>query len=645
MNSLGREGHNRSYEYPASAVIVRTRYTLHRLGVRRVPVCLLVAMNLAGTGCYRMTVPPPSGADSVLARDDLRQATSRYFTQVLRNRPDVAGALGKRLEGFPSPIMRDRGAREALARRLRSDMNDIDANALSPEEYAALQVLRWEVELLGESGAYRDQDFSLLSPRGSSLTASLRALRALPVTTPGELSAYVYYLDEIALWLSDARGELQARAERGVVASGEQVRTFVAFLKRWKSLLDAGAMQVEPARLAQPFDSAAAVDSLLRAEFRNQETESLDLRVRPALDSLVYYLEFPYQQGASQRVGVWQYPGGKEFYRYLLRLHLGMEVDPEEVHRAGVVRLRRVDSLLAQVRTQLGWSGSVRALHDSLRRRTDLQPISVDSAVVLLRATMRMTLDSGGASLDNAPVELPVVRAASPMQALLDPEGQVAPPEYADSSTVLYATPWWGSVPARLEGRALALRLGFPGQAYATAVAWQQPAAVVVLHASPPWVEGWGEYVASLGGELGLYRDPLAAYGRLLQEAFVAALLVVDTGVHYYGWTRQQALDVLQSHTVSSPTEVDSIFAARIASDPGRSGAAATGLREFSAMRAWMQGTLGPEFSSAQWHHEVMRMGPLPLPVLAAHLEWWSWNQRRAAADRARQRQRPRPSP
>ena len=184
-------------------------------------------------------------------------------------------------------------------------------------------------------------------------------------------------------------------------------------------------------------------------------------------------------------------------------------------------------------------------------------------------------------------------------------------------------------------------RWTWPGAALAATASYagDSLSPFVLLHPSAATQMGWAEYGASLAGELGMYAHPLDAYGQLLHEGWNAALLTADTGLHYYGWSRQQALAVLRPYSVLSDVALDSTFVEQVVQAPGHAGVATIGAREYAAMRAWMQRVLGASFDESAWHAAVTSLGPVPLPVLAAYLEWWGWSERRrhaGAAERER---------
>lgn len=584
----------------------------------------MAASQLSGCALNRVP-PPPAPADSAVARTALTESLNRYWRSVVPRRPDLAAALGRRVRTpIPSPLeAADDNQAVGLARQLGAALDNLDPAALTPRDYATLQTLRWELDAAAEATAYSGLDFSLISPSRTALRQALRVLDEHPFAVPADLDRYLFLLDGVAFWVQDARTVLNTRLERGSAASVDAVRSFELFVRRLRDLAIANDWRVTQGRLA-------TIDTGLVADFRVQERESIAFRLLPALDTLLTYLG-EYATRAMPRPGLWQVPGGKEYYRHLLRRTLGLEIEPEEAHRAGLSALRRVDSLLTAVRRRVAWTGSIKAFHDSLSRMSRFAPINADSTVVAVQSTLALIRDTLNSRIKPLPDTQLVIRRATPFEQLLFPDGAVRPPEYVDSLAEVLITKVWGSSEGRVEGKSRVFRWTWPGAALAATASYASDSLspFVLLHPSAATQAGWAEYGASLAGELGMYSDPLDAYGQLLHEGWNAALLLADTGLHYYGWSRQQALAVLRPYTLLSEASLDSTFVEQVVQAPGRAGAAVIGAREYAAMRAWMQRLLGASFDLSAWHAAVISLGPVPLPVLAAYLEWWGWKELR----------------
>jgi uncharacterized protein (DUF885 family) len=620
---------------PTTFAVVTTRLAPRSPRRHRVAAVLAVwgaaaAMVLSTTSCLQPYVaPPPTPVDSAVAREDFAKVLTSYWREMIPRRPRFAAAVGQRVDAILSPTLAtsDDERTRFVSRRLTQALERVDAEALSPRDYASLQTLRWELDLQAEGASIGMPDFSIVSSSESSLREAIEILLDHPFTSAGDLDRYLFLVDGLALWLSDAIGVLQTWQEQGVTANREAVEDFTRWLRTFRGLVTNDALQVAPSRLV-------SIDTGLVVAFRVQEAEGLRERLVPALDSLVSWLG-GYRTAATERPGLWQYPGGKEYYRYLLRRRLGLEVEPEEAHQAALSQLRRVDSLLRIIQPRLSRTGPLRL--DSLRALPSVAPRSTPEVVTALSARLRAVADTLRTRVRGMPDSLPTVRVATPMESLLYPDGVVRPPEFLYSATELAVTPWWGTTTAQLEGPGRAFAWGWPGRSLAAAVSYAGGVLnpVVLLHASRTTSAGWAEYAASMAGELGFYADPLATWGQLMHEGLNAAWLIVDTGVHYFGWSRAQAMATLRPFSTATTAELDSMFVARVIQSPGSAGAAAMGARELAAMRTWMQRLLGREFDEALWHQELLTLGPVPLPVLAAHLEWWGWEAQQRAVKRA----------
>jgi uncharacterized protein (DUF885 family) len=586
------------------------------------------------TGCVlNLRAPaPPSLADSIVARGRLNRALAGYFRSAVPYRPDLAMALGLMVDVLPPHGAA--GARNAtrFSMELGSWLAELDTEALTPREYVALQSLEWEAETQAAAYAFADLDLSLLSPRNSPLRMIVDVIRRHPLAGADDIEHYLVLLEDAAWWISGIRGALEHQQARGTVPPVDAVLAFSKWLRELRQLTDAGA-------LLKPKDRVVAVDSFWTDSVRARERQVQGVRLVAAMDSLLSWLDTSYTTTALPRPGLWQYAGGKEYYRHLLRRSSGLEITPEEAHRVGLSELNRLDSLLAIIRHDAGWNPSAATVHDSLRRIPRLAIGSLETVMARVMASQTQFRDTMASAISALPSSSPVLRAATPLERWLYPDGYVIPPPVSDSIVTVVATQAWADPDALVEGTGVGFRWLWPGAALATAVGSTTDEALgfVLLHPNLATEGGWAAYAASLAGELGSH-DPLDVYGRLLHEARNAALLVVDTGIHYFGWSKAQGLALLRRYSLASDVALDAMLCDRVIATPGQAGAATLGRREFAAMRAWMEGELGSGFRAPAWHAELLSLGAAPLPVLGAHLEWWEWSVRdlRAKALEAR---------
>lgn len=646
-------GHQQQTAFHASPSVSTSpvRYVVrHRnVFVRALAIVFLGAIGLLSSSCAALNASGPgvpSIGDSLLARKQLEETLDTYWRESLPKRPAVALANGFLVNGFPELSYESSKSATRFSQGVVRDLDRVNADALTPSDYVTLLMVRWDAESAAEAALFYWTDFSELSPSAGGLRDALRLLQEHPLQTPQQIERYQYLVEALPFQLGRIRGSLTERRARGYVASRDLTLAGIAYFKELRALGSAGPWSASRDRLA-------ALDSAHLAGFVAEQSDVVNARVLPALDSLSNWLQNDYLPTATSQLGLWQYPGGKEYYRHLLRRKSSLDILPEEAHQVGLAELQRIDALLASVRTKMGWKGTVEALHDSLRR---IGPMPNDDDIleaayaaqqriapliatrVLSLTSKRDTLaavDSAARNVGHPSANAPLtIRSATPFERVIWPDGGFIEPLQSGEPGALVVTPRWHRDATTTNVAVHVFRAGYPGRSLQRRVVLSDNSIPPVRRWSESrgYVEGWQAYAASLAGELGMYADPGSAYARLLDEGFNAALLIADTGVHYLGWTRAQALSVMQRYSLVAPQVLDSIFVERVIEDPGGAGVATLGAREFAAQRTWMQRELGRDFALREWHAAVLSAGAVPLPILATHLEQWLYDTRRARA-------------
>ena len=598
--------------------------------VARAGALALCAMLATGCASLMPRPRPPSPADSALARAILQQSLSEYWRDALTRSSDAALANGLRASTLPDLSQASRKTDLQLAQRIGSALDVINVGALTEAEYMTTLALRWKVDAQAEKASFYLTDFSLLSPTTTPVRELTDVFRLHPITSASDAERFLYFVEAFPFVLERIRSGLEERRERGYVAPREMVESALGFYRGLQALGAKGPWSLDSAR-------ASVLDSTARESFVGEAALLAKLRIAPALDSLIEYLDQSYLPEASERPGLWQYPGGKELYRHLLRQHSSLDVPPDEAHRVGLGELRRIDSTMAALRRRQHWNPNPVAFNDSLRRVTAPAP-SLD-AVIASIATREQALESHLTDeFQRLPPRRAIVRAATPAEAVLWPNGGYIPPTGIDSLGALLLTDRWRQPATIIPLAARTFRALLPGHHLAASLIYDDTTIAPLRRQmeTPGFSDGWSQYAASLAGEMGMYDDPLDAYGRLLDEGAAMALLVVDTGIHYLGWSLSQGRAVLGRYMIAGDDEVERTLVERVVNDPGRGGAGALGAREFAAMRGWMHGELGRDFDVRRWHAEMLSLGSIPLPLVGTHLEWWLYDQRRRAAEAAR---------
>jgi uncharacterized protein (DUF885 family) len=302
------------------------------------------------------------------------------------------------------------------------------------------------------------------------------------------------------------------------------------------------------------------------------------------------------------------------------------DLTPRQVHEIGLSEVKRIraemDKIIAGTAFQGGFPEFVRFLHTDPRffytREDDL--VEGYRATVARADHQLASLFGTLPRLSYRVVPIPANEARGKATAYYEPGSANAgrPGSCFVNTFDLKARPKW-------EMEALALHECTPGHHLQVSIAQEikKPPRVLNYHDYTAFVEGWGVYAESLGDEMGFYRDPYTKFGQLTYELWRSMRLVVDTGIHSEGWTRQQAIDVFRDNTAQDQRAIEAEVDRYITS-PALALAYKIGELKFKELRATAQKELGPAFDVRAFHDEVLRHGALPLDLLERNIKAWT---------------------
>lgn len=363
-----------------------------------------------------------------------------------------------------------------------------------------------------------------------------------------------------------------------------------------------------------------ATQKALVAEGRGVIADS----VVPAYQSLLEFWRKEYLPGARTTIGLFEVEGGRAWYEHLVRHFTTLDMNPEEVHEVGLSEVARIREDMEATMAETGFEGTFAEFLEFLR--TDTRFYSKSSEELLAYASYLAKRADGAlprffGRLPREPYGVaPVPDAIAP---------RYTAGRYVSSSRSTESGTYWVNT-FQLASRplyalpALTLHEAMPGHHLQIALAAELeglPAFRNHVYVNA-FGEGWALYCEYLGREMGMYDDPYDEFGRQTYEMWRAARLVVDTGLHAFGWTREAAVEFLASNTALSMlecrTEVD-----RYISWPGQALSYKIGELEIRRLRAEAERRLGPTFDLRSFHDEVIGHGPLSLDVLGEVIEAW----------------------
>jgi uncharacterized protein (DUF885 family) len=362
-----------------------------------------------------------------------------------------------------------------------------------------------------------------------------------------------------------------------------------------------------------------------RARILDAYREAVAGQLIPAYRRLADFLKTEYLPQARDSVGLSAIPGGKDMYLYLVKTETTSDLSPDEIHAIGLSELTRIEADMERVKNETGFSGSLDAFRSFLH--SDPRFKFKDSAAMLaeFNRVRNMVNDHLGALFATRP-KMPLTFRFYDTYAAADKPAA----EYAAGSTdgrrpgVVYLNASDLAERPTYTSEVLELHEGLPGHHLQMATTMENSALPRFRRfgEETAFAEGWALYAETLGPELGLYTDPYQKFGALSFDAWRAGRLVVDTGIHWLNWSREQSVQFLLSHTALSKTEAEEEVDRYIAI-PAQALAYKIGEREILDLRERAKAALGTKFDLKRFHEAVLKDGAMPLAVLDAKIAHW----------------------
>ncbi|MCR6685018.1 DUF885 family protein [Pseudoxanthomonas sp.] len=370
-----------------------------------------------------------------------------------------------------------------------------------------------------------------------------------------------------------------------------------------------------------PEDIPAAERERIAADYKRL----VENRLMPAYRRLRGFIATEYLPATRASDGLGALPGGDEWYAYLVRQSTTSDLDPEQIHRIGLEEVERIHGEIAAVMKQARFRGSMQKFFRFMQTDKRFQFADEEALLAFHRSLEPKVMARVPDYFSLLPKAGFEVRAVEPYRAQSAAGGSYMRPSGDGSRPgVFYVNTY--DLPSRKtwDAEDLFLHEAIPGHHFQLAL--QQE-----LHDLPAFrrfggetafTEGWGLYAESLGRDLGLYQDPYSYFGYLQNELWRAIRLVVDTGLHGKGWTRQQVIDYMLENSATSRAEAVA-EAERYMAIPGQALAYKTGELKIVQLRRKAQAALGERFDVRAFHAEVLKDGSVPLDVLEAKIDAW----------------------
>ena len=539
----------------------------------------------------------------------------RAWEQYLELNPLWATSQGDERwdDRLDDPGPEGRAAQLALVEGWASDLQALDGADLPTEDAVTLDLMRVVVTRVRQAHDLRLWEMEAIDQYGGPQGLIGDLARLQRADTPERLARLLARLAAYPSWMEAHRSNVEAGLVSGRTAAAPVVERCITQTRR---MLEAPAEQ-SPIVLAHASLDDATRDALVDAVARY---------VRPAHAAWLAMLE-RYAGRVRAGDGICHLPDGDALYRHHVLAWTTLAEDPRSIHEYGLERLAEVEAQGRRIATELHYGG-IGELRRFLEASPDNHAGQPEQLISMAEELVARAEAEAPGWFGRLPSDGCGVRAVEPHMEQEAPPAFYVPPNEDGSRRGAYYINTYDPASRPLHRlAATTFHEAVPGHHFQIAIEQELPDLPAFRRfgsrlAGGAYVEGWALYAERLAAEMGLYRDPRERFGALELEAWRAARLVVDTGIHALGWTRQQSIDLLRERAglsdLEAETETD-----RYISWPGQALSYMIGQREILDLRAQLERRDGDRFDLRAFHDATIGHGSLPLSTLRAQLPGW----------------------
>jgi uncharacterized protein (DUF885 family) len=523
-----------------------------------------------------------------------------------RTDPDAWKPDGKLAEFTPEAMHR----RELFNQQVLKELAKIDMKKLSKDLQMSYRLFKYERETERQSYQSYDLYFPLNFLSGWH-TYFAEAPANMAFLTKQDYDNYLLSLDDYPRFNNENIALMREGVKKGITHHCESFKDYQHTISQHivKSPQDSA--------LYEPFKRfPGQFSNSLKQSLTEQGSSLIAEKIVPAYQAFYDFFVNEYMPHCRKAPGISSVPGGAEYYAYAARYYTTTDLSPKAIHDLGLSEVDRIGKEMQAIVKQVGFKGSMAEFQHFLA--SDPQFYAKDSQDVLEKTAFITQKMYGKLPyyFGHLPRNTFTIKGSATRGAFYMP-----PPDNRTPGTYFLT-----SVPAQqplYNLEALSLHEAVPGHHLQNAIAMELDVAQfrrTLNHSA--YSEGWGLYSESLGKEAGFYSDPYSDFGRLGYEMWRAVRLVVDTGIHAFGWSRQQAIDYLASHTALTEKSVNDQID-RYISWPGQALAYKIGELKIRELRSKAEQVLGEKFDIRVFHDTILGQGSMPLAVLEDVVDEW----------------------
>lgn len=511
-----------------------------------------------------------------------------------------------------------------------------DSTEITPEQWMSLRVMQWDCTIKKEgltnplvtiaSPMYDLPSFELMPLiQIQSLHLYVAQLAGgtsvQPFVTVEDYDNWLNRLNDYLLFIETAIKKMEEGMAKGVVLPKALTQKMIPQLQEFITS-DIKMHLFNKPILVLPDDKFSTAD---RERLRNAYSQLISEKLIPAYARLNNFLEDTYLPASRESSGIGDLPNGKEAYEYLIRLHTTTNMTAEEIHELGKQEVHRILEEMEAVKNEIGFKGDIRAFFNHVRDLPSQMPFKKAEDVILNFNGIKSRVDAQiGQLFDAKPKTGFEVRRTEVFREASASAEYVPGAKDASRPGIFYVPIPDVRAYNKFTDEALFLHEAVPGHHFQLSLQQENKQLPEFLHPESMgvFVEGWALYAESLGKELGLYEDPYQYFGMLSMEMHRAIRLVVDTGLHAKGWTREEAIQYSLDNEAESEAGIIAEIE-RYMATPGQALSYKIGQLKIRELRTRAEEVLGDDFDIRAFHNQVLNSGSLPLVLLEEKINEW----------------------
>lgn len=561
------------------------------------------------------------------ATGDLDSLMKDYDEQILTLYPSAALYRGdtRYLDRYEDNLTPEFLAKaRALSAEDTARLKAIDRGKLDYQDQLSYDIFAWTMQDQQE-GLALAETFNMLpldqfNAVHESFAREMQWRSKFPFNTAADYEKAIKRMAGFAHWIDTAIAQMREGIAKGVVQPRFMVERMIVQADELAAKAPDDDVLMGPVK-NMPKTIKGKTRARVTATYRNAVMKT----VVPAYQRLAAFLKNEYLPKARDSVGISAIPGGKDIYLYLVKSHTTTDMTPEQIHQFGLKEVARDLKDMEKVKNEAGFKGTLDEFRAYLRSDPKFKFKDADAMKADFERIKAQTAQDIARLFGHTPKTPFEIR---PFEAFVAPTKAAAEynPPSADGSRpgIFYFNTY--DLPSRpnYTTEVLELHEAVPGHHFQISIAIENTSLPEFRRfgGTTAYIEGWGLYSESLGKDLGFYTDPYQKFGMLSFDIWRACRLVVDTGMHWMGWSREQAIDYMLANTSLTKTDVTAEVERYIAI-PGQALGYKIGQRKWFELRDHAKGALGRKFDIRRFHDEALKDGAMPLSILDAKMERW----------------------